>query len=227
MGLGFVIPAKAGIQFNQNAGFRGKPGMTALFIIFLFAALWLPLNAYAAKNILVFGDSLSAGYGIAIEKSWPSLLQQELQRTQSAFTVVNASISGETTTGGRQRIGKALKQHRPAIVIVELGANDGLRGAPIKDFEANLNYIIEKSRKSGAKVLLVGMKLPPNYGEAYTAQFHNVYPSIAKKHGILLLSFLLEGVAANQFQADNLHPVAEAQHHIMLNVLQELKHLLH
>jgi len=165
--------------------------------------------------------------GIAIEKSWVNLLQQELIRTQSGFTVVNASISGETTTGGRQRIAKALKQHRPAIVIVELGANDGLRGAPIKNMEANLSYIIEKSRKSGAKVLLVGMKLPPNYGEPYITQFHNVYQNLAKKHGLLLLPFLLEGVAANQFQADNLHPVTEAQQRIMLNVLQELKHLLH
>jgi len=201
--------------------------MTALFIILLITVLWLPLNAYAAKNILVFGDSLSAGYGIAIEKSWVNLLQQELQRTQSGFSIVNASISGETTTGGRQRIIKASQQHRPTIVIVELGANDGLRGAPVKVIEANLDYIIERSQRSGAKVLLLGMKLPPNYGEPYVTQFANVYPRIAKKHGILLLPFLLEGVAANQFQADNLHPVAEAQQHIMLNVMQELKHLLH
>lgn len=195
--------------------------------ILLFAMLALPLNAHAEKNILVFGDSLSAGYGIAIEKSWVNLLQQELLRTQSGFGVVNASISGETTTGGRQRIDRALKQHRPAIVIVELGANDGLRGAPVKDIEANLNYIIERSQSAGARVLLVGMKLPPNYGGTYTTQFHNVYPRLAKKHGILLLPFLLEGVAADRFQADNLHPVEGAQQHIMLNVMQELKHLLH
>jgi len=196
-------------------------------IVLLIVALWLPLNANAAKNILIFGDSLSAGYGIAIEKSWVNLLQQELQRTQSGFEVVNASVSGETTTGGRQRIMKTLKQFRPKIVIVELGANDGLRGAPIKDMETNLNYIIDKSRKSGAKVLLLGMKLPPNYGEPYITQFANVYPRLAKKHGILLLPFLLEGVKADQFQADNLHPVEGAQQHIMLNVMQELKHLLH
>ncbi|HSM98175.1 MAG TPA: arylesterase [Gallionella sp.] len=201
--------------------------MTALFIIFLFVTLWLPLTAHAAKNILVFGDSLSAGYGLPIEKSWVNLLQQELQRTQSEFGVVNASISGETTTGGRVRITRALEQFRPKIVIVELGANDGLRGAPVKDIEANLGYIIEKSQRSGARVLLVGMKLPPNYGGTYITQFHNVYPRLAKKHGILLLPFLLEGVAADQFQADNLHPVAAAQQHIMLSVLQELKHLLH
>lgn len=188
--------------------------------------LWLPLTAYAAKNILVFGDSLSAGYGIAIEKGWVNLLQLELQHTRSGFSIVNASISGETTTGGRQRIAKALKQFQPAIVIVELGANDGLRGAPIKDIQANLGHIIEKSQRSGAKVLLVGMKLPPNYGEPYITRFANVYPRLAKQHRIPVLPFLLEGVAAEQFQTDNLHPVAAAQPRIMLNVMRELKPLL-
>jgi acyl-CoA thioesterase I len=196
-------------------------------IIVFCAYCLLPLTAHAAKNILVFGDSLSAGYGIAIDKSWVYLLQQELIRTQSKFTVVNASISGETTAGGKQRIAKALQQFRPKIVIVELGANDGLRGTPIKDIEANLDYIIRKSHGDGAKVLLLGMKLPPNYGEPYITQFADVYPRLAKKHSILLLPFLLEGVRADQFQADNLHPTAEAQQHIMLNVMQELKHLLH
>jgi acyl-CoA thioesterase I len=196
-------------------------------IILLLVVLWLPLGAHAAKNILVFGDSLSAGYGLEIDKSWVYLLRQELQRTQSGFSVVNASISGETTAGGKQRLTKALKQFHPKIVIVELGANDGLRGTPIKDIETNLNYIIEKSQRSGAKVLLLGMKLPPNYGEAYITQFADVYPRLAKKHGILLLPFLLEGVRSDQFQADNLHPVEGAQQHIMLNVMQELKHLLH
>jgi acyl-CoA thioesterase-1 len=189
--------------------------------------MWLPLSAHAAKNIMVFGDSLSAGYGLAIDKSWVHLLQQELKRTQSGYSVVNASISGETTAGGKQRIARALKQFKPKIVIVELGANDGLRGTPIKSMEANLDYIIRKSHGAGAKVLLLGMKLPPNYGEAYTTQFADVYPRLADKHRILLLPFLLEGVKADQFQADNLHPVAGAQQHIMLNVLQELKHLLH
>ena len=199
----------------------------SLKIIFLLATLWLPLSADAAKNIMVFGDSLSAGYGLEIDKSWVNLLRKELKRTQSGFSVVNASISGETTAGGKQRIAKALKQFKPRIVIVELGANDGLRGTPIRDMEANLDYIIKRSHGAGAKVLLLGMKLPPNYGEPYITQFADVYPRLAKKHGILLLPFLLEGVRADQFQADNLHPVADAQQHIMLNVLQELKHLLH
>jgi acyl-CoA thioesterase-1 len=193
----------------------------------LLAALWLPLHAHAANNIMVFGDSLSAGYGLAIDKSWVHLLQQELQRTQSGYRVVNASISGETTAGGRQRIAKALRQFKPTIVIVELGANDGLRGTPINNMAANLDNIIIKSQGAGAQVLLLGMKLPPNYGATYTTQFADVYTRLAKKHGILLLPFLLDGVKPDQFQADNLHPTADAQQHIMQNVLHELKHLLH
>jgi acyl-CoA thioesterase-1 len=184
-------------------------------------------TTFAAKNILIFGDSLSAGYGIALEQSWPSLLQNELVRTQSKFKVVNASISGETTIGGLQRIGKALQQHQPAIVIVELGSNDGLRGYNLADTEHNLDKIITQSKRSKAKVLLIGMQLPPNYGEAYETKFRELYQRLAKKHHILLLPFLLEGVTPNQFQPDNLHPTADAQQHIMLNVLQELKHLLH
>lgn len=200
---------------------------SAIKIILLFVVLWLPHSAHAAKNILVFGDSLSAGYGIAIEKSWVYLLQQELERTQSGFSIVNASISGETTAGGRQRIAKALKRHRPAIVIVALGANDGLRGYKPADIEANLGAIITQAQHAGAKVLLAGMKLPPNYGVSYTTRFNDLFPRLAQKHQILLLPFLLKGVPADQFQADNLHPTADAQQRIMLNVLQELKHLLH
>ena len=192
----------------------------------MLVTLWLPLGAHAANNILVFGDSLSAGYGLDLDKSWVHLLQQELKHTRPGYRVVNASISGETTAGGKQRIAGALHQFRPKIVIVELGANDGLRGTPIRDMEVNLDYIIKRSLRSGAKVLLLGMKLPPNYGEPYITQFHNVYPRLAKKYRIRLLPFLLEGVAADQFQADNLHPVAAAQQHIMDNVLRELKPLL-
>ncbi|MBI5430016.1 MAG: arylesterase [Nitrosomonadales bacterium] len=200
--------------------------MTALHFVLLIAALVLSCSAQAEKNILLFGDSLSAGYGVATENSWGSLLQQELARTQSGFGIVNASVSGETTAGGRQRIDRALDQFRPAIVIVELGANDGLRGASLKDIEANLGYIIQQAKRSGARVLLVGMRLPPNYGPAYTIQFQNIFPSLAEKHRVRLLPFLLEGVAPDQFQPDNLHPTAAAQPHIMGTVLKELKPLL-
>lgn len=197
-----------------------------LKIILLAAALWLPLSAHATKNILVFGDSLSAGYGISAEESWPSLLQKELKRKGSKYRVVNASISGETTLGGRQRIAKALQQHRPAVVILELGANDGLRGFGTADIEANLDEIIKGIQQERARVLLVGMRLPPNYGDPYVTQFHNLYPRLAKKHSVRLMPFLLEGVPPEQFQPDNLHPTAEAQPLLMRNVLKELKPLL-
>lgn len=202
--------------------------MKSLFlkISLLFAALWLPLHAHAANNIMVFGDSLSAGYGLAIDKSWVHLLQKELQHNRPGYNVVNASISGETTTGGRERIAKALQQFKPKIVILELGANDGLRGSPVRNMEANLGYIIKRSQHSGASVLLLGMKLPPNYGLPYTAQFADVYQRLAKKYRIPLLPFLLDGVRPDQFQTDNLHPTADAQHHIMLNVMHELQPLI-
>ena len=197
-----------------------------LKIILLVAALWLPLSAHAAKNILVFGDSLSAGYGIAVAESWVSLLQQELARSHPEYRVVNASISGETAQGGRQRITGALREHRPAVVIVELGANDGLRGYRAADIEANLSRIIEDIRAARARVLLVGMRLPPNYGEAYVTQFEKIYSRLAKKYRVRLLPFLFEGVAPEQFQADNLHPTKEAQPLLMRNVLKELEPLL-
>ena len=196
-------------------------------MLLLVVALWLPCSAYAEKNILVFGDSLSAGYGIAVEESWPYLLQQALARTHSEYRVINASISGETSMGGRQRIARALQQHRPAVVIVELGANDGLRGYSVASLETNLGRIIEAARHARAQVLLVGMKLPPNYGESYITQFERAYARLAKKHPIRLLPFLLEGVAPQQFLADNLHPNAEAQPHIMRNIFHALKPLLH
>ncbi len=174
----------------------------------------------------MFGDSLSAGYGIAVAESWPVLLQDELARSHPEYRVVNASISGETTQGGRQRIAGALKEHRPAVVIVELGANDGLRGYRVTDIEANLGRIIKEAGNARAKVLLVGMRLPPNYGEPYVTQFGKVYPKLAKRYRVRLLPFLFEGIAPEQFQADNLHPAKEAQPQLMRNVLKELGPLL-
>ena len=195
-------------------------------LISLFIALWLPLPAQAAKNILVFGDSLSAGYGIAVAESWPALLQEELARSHPDYRVVNASISGGTTQGGRQRIAAALREHRPAIVIVELGVNDGLRGYRVADIESNLGRIIASARDGRAKMLLIGMRLPPNYGEPYVAQFAKMYSRLAKKYRVRLLPFLFEGIAPEQFQADNLHPAKEAQPRLMRNVLKELEPLL-
>lgn len=183
-------------------------------------------SAYAAKNILILGDSLSAGYGIAVAESWPNLLQQDLRRSHPGFNIVNASVSGETTLGGLQRIAGALQKHSPTIVIIELGANDGLRGFRTEDTEANLGEIIRQAKRARAKVLLVGMKLPPNYGAPHASRFQQLYRNLAKNHRVRLLPFLLQGVPAEQFQADNLHPVAAAQPLIMRNVLKELTPLL-
>ena len=199
---------------------------TFLKFFLLLAALALTNSAQAAKNILVFGDSLSAGYGIARDDSWVNLLQQELNKSHPQFKVVNASISGETTSGGLRRIGKALQQHTPAIVVIELGANDGLRGTSIKETEANLSAIISKSRKAKAKVLLIGIRIPPNYGMNFTRRFDALYPMMAKKHNVALMPFMLEGIPPEQFQADNLHPTAAAQPLIMRNVLHSLMPLL-
>ena len=192
----------------------------------LFAALALSNSAQAAKNILVFGDSLSAGYGIARDDSWVTLLQQQLAKSHPQFEVVNASISGETTSGGLRRIAKALQQHRPAIVIIELGANDGLRGSPIAETENNLNQIIRQAQKTNAKVVLLGMQLPPNYGLDYAKRFHALYPKLAQRHNIALVPFMLDGIVAEQFQADNLHPNAAGQPAILRNVLPSLLPLL-
>ena len=199
---------------------------TFLKIVLLFVALALSLSAQAAKNILVFGDSLSAGYGIARDVSWVNLLQQELKKSHPQYEVVNASISGETTSGGLRRIGKALQQHRPEIVILELGANDGLRGSTVAGMEKNLSMIIEQIRKTNAKVLLLGMRLPPNYGPNYTRQYHALYPKLAKRVGIASLPFMLDGIPPEQFQADNLRPSAAAQSLIMRNILRPLTPLL-
>lgn len=188
--------------------------------------LLLPAVSSAQSTILVFGDSLSAGYGIPREAAWPSLLQAELNRTHPHYKVINASISGETTSGGVRRLPATLKEHRPSLVILELGANDGLRGTKLDLTEKSLNTLITQSQAVGAKVLLLGMQLPPNYGLAYTKKFKSLYPKLAQRHRIELVPFMLEGVEAHEFQADNLHPVAEAQPKILQTVLQKLKGML-
>jgi len=199
---------------------------TFLKIFLLFSALTLANSAQAAKNILVFGDSLSAGYGIARDDSWVNLLQRELNIDHPQYEVVNASISGETTSGGLRRIAKALQDHHPAVVIVELGANDGLRGATVVETEMNLNKIIQQVKDANAKVLLLGIQIPPNYGLEYARQFRALYPKLAKRHNISLVPFMLEGIQPEQFQPDNLHPNASGQPRIIKNVLPILLPLL-
>ena len=184
--------------------------------------------AAAEKSILVFGDSLSAAYGIAQSRGWVALLGEKLKRERPDYSVANASISGDTSAGGLARIDAALARHRPAVVIVELGANDGLRGLPLAQMKANLGTIIEQSQKSGARVLLVGMKLPPNYGPEYTDAFEKSFAEVAKRYRVALLPFLLEGFAEKPeyFQADRIHPNEKAQPLILERVWQALKPLL-
>jgi acyl-CoA thioesterase-1 len=188
----------------------------------------LPLTAMAKQTILVFGDSLSAAYGIPREAGWVSLLEKKLAQEKPDYEVVNASISGETTSGGLRRIDQQLAQHRPAIVLLELGANDGLRGLPVDQMQQNLRDIIDKCRKAKARVLLIGMRIPPNYGIAYAKAFSETYSALAKEYKLGLVPFLLEGVAGNPAlnQPDGLHPVAEAQRRVLDNVAGSLKPLL-
>lgn len=201
--------------------------------IYLFLLLTIVTSlAYAQKpaaetTILVMGDSLSAGYGIDIEQGWVNLLEQELTKNY-AIQIINASVSGETSSGGNTRLPALLAEHKPDIVILELGGNDGLRGHPLKLLEKNLQAMIDASKKIEAKVLLAGMQIPPNYGARYSNQFKALYPKLAEKNQLGLIPFLLEGIGGNEtlMQRDRIHPTAEAQPIIVNNVLPELKKLL-
>ena len=176
-------------------------------------------NAYSApKTVLVVGDSLSAEYGIARGAGWVALLEQKMKREKIDAKVVNASISGETTSGGKARLPALLGQHKPDLVVIELGANDGLRGLPVPSAEANLRAMIAAAQAQKARVLLVGMRMPPNYGRAYTERFFGMFQTVATSTKSPLVPFMLEGVADKPalFQQDRLHPTAQA-HPIILN----------
>ena len=176
-------------------------------------------SAYSApKTVLVLGDSLSAEYGIARGAGWVALLEQKMKAEKIQAKVVNASISGETTIGGRTRLPALLKQHEPHVVVIELGANDGLRGLPVASAESNLRAMIGMAHKTQARVMLVGMRMPPNYGRAYTESFFNMFKKVARDTKSPLVPFMLEGVADKPalFQPDRLHPLAAA-HPIILN----------
>ncbi|MEW5782804.1 MAG: arylesterase [Pseudomonadota bacterium] len=185
-------------------------------------------QAHAAEKILVFGDSLSAGYGMAREQSWPALLQARLASEGQPWEVVNVSISGETTAGGRSRLPAVLKQQKPRIVILALGANDGLRGLPLPQMRENLTAMVRQAKAAGSRVLLVGMQLPPNYGPDYSRAFHAIFAEIAKAEKTALLSFLLEPIALDDgaFQPDRLHPTAAAQPKLLDHVWAALAPLL-
>jgi acyl-CoA thioesterase-1 len=188
----------------------------------------MSLSAFAAPTILIFGDSLSAGYGIGIEQSWPALLAKRLEDNRLRYAVSNASISGETTAGGRARFNATLARVQPAVVVIALGANDGLRGLPVTQMRDNLEAMIRSAKAKKARVLLIGMKLPPNYGPDYARQFDQSFAEVSRHEKVSLLPFLLEplGATLDNFQADGLHPSATAQPAILNHVWPALQPLL-
>jgi acyl-CoA thioesterase-1 len=198
----------------------------------LFAALLACVGAAAFAStppptILVYGDSLSAAYGIPQSAGWVALLGERLKQRKSNYTVVNASISGETSAGGAARIASALASSKPAIVIVELGANDGLRGLPVGQMKKNLTAIVQVSKREGARVVLVGMQLPPNYGVPYVEDFRAAFRDLARDERVAFVPFLLEGLdQREQFQVDALHPTAAAQPILLENVWRKIATLV-
>lgn len=213
---------------------------TGLVVGICSPALWAqaqPSPAPSVKTsarsplVLVLGDSLSAEYGLARGTGWVALLEKQLAKEKPDVKVVNASVSGETTSGGRSRLVALLAQHQPSHVVIELGGNDALRGLPLKNTEDNLNWMTQTAQKAGAKVLLVGMQVPPNYGTDYTNRFAGLFAGVAQANQASVVPFLLKGVAdgpdpTRLFQADRIHPRAEAHPQMLANVWPELKKLL-
>jgi acyl-CoA thioesterase-1 len=197
---------------------------------FLSAGLALMCMAQnaAAGTVLIVGDSISAGFGLDTRKGWVALLEQRLKNEGFDDTVVNASISGDTSAGGLARLPAALAAHKPEVVIIELGGNDGLRGQPPAQLQQNLASMIQQSRDSGAKVLLLGMQIPPNYGKRYVEAFNKVFGDVAQEKKVPLVPFFLEGVGGHPelMQADGLHPAVGAQDKLLENVWPSLKPLL-
>ncbi len=197
-------------------------------VFFLFMLLSGQVLASADTKILVFGDSLSAAYGLEPDEGWVTLLEERLEDDNYPVTVANASVSGETTSGGVARLPAALQAHQPDLIILELGGNDGLRGLPVAQMRTNLQEMIELSLGNGAEVLLVGIQIPPNYGPRYTEPFYAQYQELAEAYDLALLPFLLEGIADNPdlMQNDGVHPVADAQSMIVDNIWPVLAPLL-
>lgn len=195
-----------------------------IIILLVFTSL---ASAEEKARILVLGDSLSAGYGIELKQSWVSLLAERIAGNYP-YQVINASVSGETSGGGLARLPALLKEHQPALVILELGGNDGLRGHPLNIMQQQLESIVKQSHSAGARVLLLGMQIPPNYGQRYTERFHKVYTQLAQQHDLAYVPFFLEGVATNRelMQRDGIHPTAAAQQTMLDNVWVGLEPLL-
>jgi len=200
----------------------------AALLRYALAGLLLASASAFAGTVLVWGDSLSAGYGLRPQQAWPALLEKKIADARLPHKVINASISGETTAGGRSRLPAALQTHRPSLVVIELGANDGLRGLPVAAMSTNLQAMIDASRQAGAKVLLIGMRMPPNYGPDYTTRFEKAFQDLARTNKLRLVPFMMEGFADQRayFQQDGIHPVADAQPLILDTIWRELKPLL-
>jgi acyl-CoA thioesterase-1 len=198
-------------------------------VLFVLALYVVPRPMFAAQPvILVLGDSLSAGYGIDRQRGWVQLLQDRLQQSGYAYKVVNASVSGDTTDSGLSRLPYALKQHKPAIVIIELGGNDGLRGLSLTQLQANLSQLVTLAKQAGAKVILCRERIPPNLGPVYSTKFSERFDAVATKQKVPLVPYLLKGVADDPalMQADGIHPNEQGQPRMLENVWQVLAPLL-
>jgi acyl-CoA thioesterase-1 len=197
-------------------------------VLLLLVFTPLQLVAEDDSTIVILGDSLSAAYGMEISEAWPSLLQGRLKENGYAYRVFNSSIAGDTTQGGLARLPRLLENQQPAIVIIELGGNDGLRGLPLEVTRSNLAAMIEQSQAAGARVVLAEMRIPPNYGRTYTEKFHGNYASLAQQYDAVLLPFLLQDIAleAGMMQADGIHPTAGAQPLILDQVWRLIEPML-
>jgi len=210
-----------------NTGRLAVSSLCSKLLILWVVVLYAPA-VHASSQVLVLGDSLSAGYNIDVAQGWVQLLQQRLKDQGYGHSVVNASMSGETTGGGLNRLPRALALHSPQVVIVELGGNDGMRALPLSVIRSNLEKIVELSTGAGAQVVLVGIRIPPNYGQEYGEGFYRIYAELAQSKGLFLVPFALEGIALSEgmMQSDGIHPTASAQTRLLDNIWPALKKAL-
>ncbi|MEP6941912.1 MAG: arylesterase [Betaproteobacteria bacterium] len=208
--------------------FLSSPLLWGALLTVACIAAAAPAASPAPPVILIVGDSISAGYGLPADASWPTLLQRRLKADNYPHQVVNASISGDTTAGGRARLDALLARHHPSITVIELGGNDGLRGNSVDAMRDNLDTMVQSAQKSGSKVLMVGMRMPPNYGPTYVARFDGTFAEVSKTRKTALVPFFFEGLVSDDamFQPDRVHPVASAQPKLLDNVWPALKPLL-
>ena len=230
--MGYSVVCSYAVKFNCFRHFMThnfRTCMGALVMLLLHGLVFAnPDPTPAAKKLLVVGDSLSAAYGLPRSSGWVALLAEQIKREAPSYAVVNASISGETLSGAWARLPALLKLHAPAVVVIELGGNDALRGLSLSQTRAALSSMVDAAKKSGARVLILPMKMPPNFGAAYATGFENIYPTVAKQYGAALAPFLMQDFAANPdfYQRDRIHPTTAAQPLMLKAVWPSLKPLL-